>query len=162
VRYAGGGGACSTANDYIKLLAAVLKSAMAREAFDNQLIKPETARQMFSPQLGTGSQKQLVEMCSHPLGFGLAGNLVECTKELQFGLGGILNLEDVSSTGRREGAMQWGGLPNLFWWVSPKDGICGCYFGQLMPEGDRRSFKMYELFEKAVLEDLKNPKAARL
>jgi hypothetical protein len=44
-------------------------------------------------------------------------------------------------------------LPNLFWWVSPKDKVCGCYFSQLMPEGDRLSTKLYSEFETAVLKE---------
>jgi hypothetical protein len=52
--------------------------------------------------------------------------------------------------------MQWSGLPNCFWYISPGDGVCACWFTQILPPGDEMSLGLYEGFEKAVLEDLKN------
>jgi CubicO group peptidase (beta-lactamase class C family) len=154
VRYSGGGGCWSTANDYVKLCASLLRSATASSPFDEQLVSPDTAKAMFSQQLAGKATAELSKTVSSPLAFGLAGNIPAGLK-VNFGLGGILNLEKVPTTGRARQAMQWCGIPNLFWWISPGDGICGCSFGQLIPEGDRRSVKMYELFEKAVLDDIK-------
>ena len=65
--------------------------------------------------------------------------------------GALLRDDVIPATGRSAGGMQWGGLPNLFWWISPKDGVCGCYFGQILPPGDPLSFELYGEFEKAVL-----------
>ena len=64
-----------------------------------------------------------------------------------------MNLEIMSNTGRSPGGMQWSGLPNLFWWLSPADGICGCYFTQILPPGDRMSLSLYSDFEAAVLKE---------
>jgi CubicO group peptidase (beta-lactamase class C family) len=148
----GGGGAVSTANDYMKFLSALLQN-------NGTLLKPETVDLMFSPNLQDASY--LMKVHENPLSYGLAGNIPIGTK-LDFGLGGILNLEDVSNTGRSRGSMQWGGLPNLFWWINRKDGICGCYFGQLMPAGDVKSFEMYERYEKAVNDSFGGGKKGKL
>jgi CubicO group peptidase (beta-lactamase class C family) len=138
----GGGGCSSTANDYIKLLTALL-------APKPKILRPETIDLMFSPNLANA--KHLMRVHANPLSYGLAGN-IPIDSKLDYGLGGILNMEVVSTTGRAKGGMQWGGLPNLFWWINRKEGVCGCYFGQLMPAGDRKSFEMYEAFERAINE----------
>jgi CubicO group peptidase (beta-lactamase class C family) len=151
VNESGGGGCSSTANDYIKFLTALL-------APQPTLLRPETIDLMFRPNLA--NPKHLMRVHANPLSYGLAGNLPVGSK-LDYGLGGILNMEKVSTSGRAESGMQWGGLPNLFWWINRKDGICGCYFGQLMPAGDRKSFEMYEAFEKAVNESFLVAKGAK-
>ncbi|QDS69761.1 hypothetical protein FKW77_010194 [Venturia effusa] len=141
VKESGGGGAFSTANDYIKLLIAILQN-------NGKLFKSrDTIPYMISPHLKDPAH--LAAMHANPMSYGLAGNLPQDTK-LDYALGGITNLTRVSTTGRAAGSMQWAGLPNLFWWINPKDGICGCYFGQILPPGDVPSFLMYEAFEKAV------------
>lgn len=146
VRDAGGGGCASTANDYIKLLISLLKD-------DEKLLKKSTVEYMFQPHLKDRSREYLQKMHANPAAFGLAGNIPTGTK-VDFGLGGILNMEALP-WGRSAGSMQWGGYPNLFWWINPKDGICGCYFSQLVPPGDPESFAMYKKFETAVNESFK-------
>jgi CubicO group peptidase (beta-lactamase class C family) len=148
VREGGGGGCFSTATDYMKFLSALCTPACP--LFKHQ----ETLKMMFSPNLSRSSKTALMEMHKSPEAFGLAGN-VPIGTDLDFGLGGIINVEKVKSTGRAAGTMQWGGLPNLMWWVNRGDGICGCYFSQLLPSGDRRSFELYEQYEKAVMKELK-------
>jgi CubicO group peptidase (beta-lactamase class C family) len=139
----GGGGCSSTANDYIKLLASILDP-------DPRILRPETIDLLFSPSLADPEHMSR----AGPQSFGIAavaGNIPIGSK-MNHGLGGILNMEEMSVTGRAEGGMQWGGLTNLFWWLNRKDGICGCYFGQLVPPGDKKSVEMYEAYERAVNE----------
>lgn len=147
----GGAGCYGSANDYVKLLASLLRN-------DGKVLKPETVRMMFSPQLK--DPKHLRAVHSNPLSYGLAGNIPIGTL-VDFGFGGILNGERIEKTGRSAGSMQWGGLPNLFWWINPGDGVCGCYWGQLLPSGDPQSFQLYEGFEKAVMDSLKEQQANR-
>lgn len=139
VRDSAGGGLASTANDYIKVLVSLLRN-------DGKLLKPETRDLMFRPHLKDA--KYLRAIHASPAAYALAGN-VEVGTRIDFGLGGLLNQEPLRS-GRGAGALQWSGLPNLFWWINPRDGICGCYFSQLMPTGDPQSVEMYEKFETAV------------
>ncbi|KXT09303.1 hypothetical protein AC579_2854 [Pseudocercospora musae] len=142
IRHAGGGGLASTPQDYIKVLISLLRN-------DSILLNhPSTvANQMFTPQLKDPSH--LRKMHANPEAFGLAGNIPAGTK-VDFGLGGILNLEEMRNTKRKGGGMQWGGYPNLFWWINREEGICGCYFTQLVPPGDEEAFGMYIEFEKAL------------
>ncbi|TLD36126.1 beta lactamase like protein [Venturia nashicola] len=152
VRESGGGGAFSTANDYIKFLIAVLQN-------NGKLFKSrDTIPNMMSPHLNDPAH--LAAIHANPMSYGLAGNLPQDTK-LDYALGGITNLTEVSTTGRAEGSIQWSGLPNLFWWINQKDGICGCYFGQILPPGDVPSFLMYEEFEKAVNASFVKDKVAK-
>lgn len=146
VRDPGGAGLASTANDYIKVLISLLK--------DEKLLKRATIDKMFQPHLKDPTFLRKIH--ANPLSYGLAGNIEQGTK-VDFGLGGIINQEPIAS-GRSAGSMQWGGLPNLFWWMNPKDGICGCYFSQLLPAGDPQSFDMYTKFETAVNSTFKKDK----
>lgn len=152
VKESGGGGAFSTANDYIKFLIAILQN-------NGKLFRHrDTIPNMILPHLKNPAH--LAAIVANPLSYGLAGNLPQDTK-LSYALGGLTNLTKVSTTGRAAGSMQWSGLPNLFWWINPSDGICGCYFGQILPPGDVPSFLMYEEFEKAVNASFVQGKGAR-
>ncbi|KAF2398084.1 beta-lactamase/transpeptidase-like protein [Trichodelitschia bisporula] len=145
VKEGGGGGLTSCAADYIKLLVAVLRN-------DGTLLKPETMREMFAPQLGGAGRAAMRSILLRPESFGLAGSLAREGVVVDYGLGGLVNLDPIGSAGRESGGMQWGGYPNLFWWISPADGVCGCYFSQLIPPGDELSFGLNAQFEKAVMQ----------
>jgi CubicO group peptidase (beta-lactamase class C family) len=157
VREGGGGGSFSTANDYIKFL-----SALAAPLGKCPLFMHESTRAtMFSPNLSPAAKKGLMAMHASPEAFGLAGN-VPIGTDLDFGLGGIINVEKVASTGRAKGTMQWGGLPNLMWFVNRGDGVVGAYFSQLLPSGDVRSFELYQEYETAVLREFRGAERGRL
>jgi len=146
----GGGGACySTANDFIKLLISLLRN-------DGKLLKQETVNMMFSPQLKDPIHLRRVR--ANPISYKPAANIPTWTP-VDHGFGGILNGDDIPTTGRSKGSMQWGGLPNLKWWIDPRNGVCGCYWSQLLPQGDPQSFRLYDEFEKAVLDSLKEKKS---
>ena len=89
VRHAGGGGLASTASDYIKVLISLL-------ANDSKLLQPSTVEYMFQPHLK--DPRHLQKMHANPEAFALAGNIPPGLK-VDFGLGGILNLEKMP-TGR--------------------------------------------------------------
>jgi CubicO group peptidase (beta-lactamase class C family) len=148
VREGGGGGCFSTANDYIKFLSALLAPKCP-------LLKEETRDIMFSGHLSPAAKGALMQIHALPEAFGLAGNVPVGTN-LDYGLGGILNVESIRGTGRSAGTMQWGGLPNLMWFVNRADGICGCYFSQLLPPGDHRSFALYEQYERAAMKEFRS------
>jgi CubicO group peptidase (beta-lactamase class C family) len=155
VRYGGGGGCFSTANDYIKLLASLLRTITSSTNTSSQLpslVSKSTLESMFSQRLSPTATTAINKTIYMPLASGLAGNIPEGTSTT-FGLGGIINLDPLSSSARSPGAMQWSGLPNLFWWISPSDGLCGCYFTQILPPGDRTSLSLYSDFEAATLKE---------
>jgi hypothetical protein len=128
---------------------------------DGDLLRPETVDQMFLPHLADSTHLMRMHTYATPLQPGLAVHIPKATR-VDYGLGGLLNLEDITRTGRRAGGLRWGGIPNLFWWINRKDGVCGCYFEQLMPAGDEKSFEMFERYERAVNESFINRKMERL
>ena len=91
----GGGGIYSSPNDYIKLLATLLKN-------NGTLLKPETVDLMFSPQLQ--DDRYLNENTQGPTGtlFQSGAN----THGHNWGLGGLLNMMDVEGL-CYEGTMTW-------------------------------------------------------
>ncbi|EXJ76831.1 beta-lactamase [Capronia epimyces CBS 606.96] len=132
----GGGGLYSSPNDYIKVLLSLLKN-------DGTLLKPETVKTMFTPQLS--DDQQLLAKVT-PLEGAMYRGGVD-SKAWNFGLGGILNMEDVDGVCKK-GSMSWSGLPNLFWWIDPAAGNCGMYASQLLPPGDPDSMALAVEFRK--------------
>jgi CubicO group peptidase (beta-lactamase class C family) len=101
----GGGGAYTTAPDYVKLLTSLLKK-------DGKILKPETVDEMFKPQLQNPSYLASVLAVPEAAKFmtpGLPSGL-----KWDFGLGGIITLQDIPGRASK-GTMFWGGLPNLQW-----------------------------------------------
>jgi len=101
----GGIGVYTTAPDYMKVVEAFLRS-------DDRILKPATVDEMFKPQLSDPIHLENVLKVPQMKSV-LAGNLPDGLK-VNFGFGGLLNMEPLA-TGRLVGAMQWGGMPNLFW-----------------------------------------------
>ena len=100
----GGGGLYASAPDYVKVLISLLKN-------DGKLLKPDTVKSMFSPQLT--DPKHLVDIAASKLaGPMFRGGVYSAAWD--FGLGGLLNMEDVEGVCKK-GTLTWGGLPNLFW-----------------------------------------------
>ena len=99
----GGGGLYSSPNDYVKVLVALLCN-------DGTLLKPETVDKMFTPQLPDSKYLEIV--VNPPEGLMYRGGVD--SQAWNYGLGGILNMEDVEAVCKK-GTMSWGGLPNLFW-----------------------------------------------
>jgi len=134
----GGGGLYSSANDYVKVLISLLKN-------DGTLVQPKTVETMFKPQLA--DDKHLVAVVTPPEG-AMFRSGVE-SQAWNFGLGGILNMEDVDGICKK-GTMTWGGLPNLFWWIDPAAETCGMYASQLLPPGDAASMALALDFRRSI------------
>ncbi|KIW84619.1 hypothetical protein Z517_00007 [Fonsecaea pedrosoi CBS 271.37] len=135
----GGGGLYSSAPDYIKVLISLLKN-------DGLLLKPETVKVMFSPQLSNDAYLNAT-MATPGAGPMFRGGVD--SSAWNFGLGGILNMEDVAGVCKK-GTMTWGGLPNLFWWIDPAAGNCGIYASQLLPPGDPETMNLAVAFRKDI------------
>ncbi|KAI9737287.1 MAG: hypothetical protein M1818_005820 [Claussenomyces sp. TS43310] len=142
----GGGALYSTPSEYIKILVALLKN-------DGTLLKPETVNIIFESQIP--DDKYLIELATESPSALLYTNGIsksQC-KRWNYGLGGILNKEAVAGVAN-EGAMSWGGLPNLYWWIDPKGGHCGLYASQLVPPMDMDSIALALAFRKEVFKQL--------
>ena len=144
----GGGGLLTCPEDYIKVLVSLLCN-------DGKLLKKETVSTMvYEPQLVDGKISEaagrvLLQVTAtmegsrmitggYPLPEPEHENGVGGEWEYQHGLLGLLTRKH----GEKEWVLNWGGLPNLFWWVDPKNGLCGHYAGQIIPPGDPTSLDL--------------------
>ena len=100
----GGAGGYSTANDYVKVLVAVLSGG-------DELLKPETVQQLRCPQLP--DNKYLMAEFYGPWHDALCPEY-PTGAPASYGLGGALNLEDIPQK-RRKGSMMWSGMANTHW-----------------------------------------------
>jgi CubicO group peptidase (beta-lactamase class C family) len=106
----GGGGLHSSPADYIKVLISLLKN-------DGTLLRPETVKTMFEPQLA--DPKHLLAMTQDPTGGPMFRGGVN-SDAWNWGLGGILTTDDVEGVCKK-GTLSWGGLPNLVSYSHPSN-----------------------------------------
>ncbi|KAJ5733771.1 hypothetical protein N7493_002557 [Penicillium malachiteum] len=133
----GGAGLYSTANDYSKLLAALL-------ADGGSILSKASVDEMFRPQMGAGS---VAGLRASLLGDG-SDNTHSTTwahsfdadrkalMDMQHCLCGVVNTEDVRGR-RRKNSIAWSGLPNLIWWIDRESGVAAVFFTQMNPDGDK-------------------------
>lgn len=114
---------------------------------DGQLLKSESIDEMFGPQLSEASRKGFMKKLSIPEVNACLGAFSKGL-EADWGLGGIMNLEDIG--GRSKGSITWGGYPNLQWFINRKDGICGIWGSQLEPPGDPKINRLFHTFEEEM------------
>ena len=152
----GGGGAYCSAPDFAKILSSLCIN-------DGKLLRPYTVNEMFRPQLGPEARARVQNFFAiKQINDIFAGGLSRTNPSLplDWGLGGMLVMEDVPSAsgfagGRRrrsKGSMFWAGLPNLYWWMDRQAGVSGFYASQLLPQGDPRSIELFGEFEEWVYE----------
>lgn len=63
---------------------------------------------------------------------------------------GLSFLISGGKTGRSLSTAHWTGLPNLFWWCDREQGVAGIVCTQILPFGDRHSFKLWTDVETGV------------
>lgn len=101
----GGAGLFSTARDYALFFRGLLQG---------RLLKEESLKEMFTPQLNDTQSAMLETICYAP------GSQIAFAPEfprglrLNHGIGGVLNCEDVSGK-RRAGSLMWSGMCNSRW-----------------------------------------------
>lgn len=144
----GGAGGFGSPVEYQKLLQSLLND-------DGKVLKPSSIDEMFKPQLSESAKKALKEQ---PMILTMVDELdaASTSAKLDWGIGGIMNLDDIPGR-RRKGTLSWGGYPNLSWWIDRKDGLCGIYASQICPPQDQRSKELEQLWEKAIYERAKGP-----
>ena len=103
----GGDAAYASMPDYFKILQSLL-------ADDERLLKKETTKLMFSPQLSKESREAQAQLMANPQAVALFIGDFPMHVGLDWGLGGILTTDDDEGW-RKKGTMLWSGLPNLFW-----------------------------------------------
>ena len=82
------------------------------------------------------------------------GGLPVGTK-VAYAMGGMVVLEDLP--GRRpKGAVHWGGLLNVFFWMDRETGLSGIFGTQVFPAGDPKCLSLFAEFEKKAYEALRD------
>ncbi|KAF7888699.1 uncharacterized protein EAF02_003240 [Botrytis sinoallii] len=139
---AGGAGAHMSVPSYQKILHSItisdeklLSKTMNDKLFEAQLTEPQLAAINYARQIPDVRQ--------------ILTPSIPVDTKLDYGLGGMIVLEDLEGR-RRKGAMHWGGLPNLLWWADREAGVSGIYGSQLIPTADKQIIEMFEEFEKAI------------
>jgi hypothetical protein len=144
-----GAGAFGNIGDYQKLLQSIC-------ANDKKLLKRSTVEEMFKPQLSEASQKALLEKLTIPqVNQALSG--FPMGTQVDYGLGGMLILEDLPAA-RRKGTMSWGGYPNLLWFCDRKAGVSGIYGSQIYLPGDLKTQELFGKWEKELYNKVEKEK----
>ncbi|OAL30720.1 hypothetical protein AYO22_01340 [Fonsecaea multimorphosa] len=157
----GGAGLYSTADDYIKLLGCLLRGG-------GPLLKTESVDEMFRPQIGklsteafhttvrnSGRDRLWSSSTASAAATAATAAATDGSAKEQgsvpagHSLAGAVNLEDVPGR-RQSGTVNWGGLPNLFWWVDRKGGMAGTLFNQIVPAGDPLCMELLVELEEAA------------
>lgn len=165
-RDCGGHGIFSTPSDFMKLLVALLNDGGA-------ILSKNSLEEILKPQGLSGQFAETILGDLKPL---FAPSL-PARSHMDHGLGGMINLEDISGA-RRSGTMQWSGAPNMIWvssshlimmlllmhdkWLDRASGIAAASFMQLFPPGDAKAGKFNIEFETAVYSELNQAQSKSL
>ena len=103
----GGHGAYASMPSFLKILQSLLRD-------DELLLKQETARMMFEPQLTEESREAMRVLWQDDANTRLFVGEFQPHVEKDWGLGGLL-VRDGTERWRRKNTLVWSGMPNLFW-----------------------------------------------
>ncbi|KAK4704164.1 hypothetical protein P7C70_g2051, partial [Phenoliferia sp. Uapishka_3] len=143
----GGHGLLGSPDSYIKLLRVILNGGTVD---GKQILRPESVTQMFSPHLNATQQIALKERSksgSDP--FTRRRDLAEYeenAKGPQWGFGGVLSQEDLSS-GRKAGSLYWSGMASTYWVIDPATEIAFVIFTNVVPYGPEQIWDLWEKVE---------------
>lgn len=144
----GGAGLYTTAEDYAKLLRALLGSLAGGEG---ALLKRATVEEMVRPQL-TEVQRRWLKFLTDLFHDGLAPDF-EKGMPLDHGISGVINMEDEPGK-RKKGSLMWAGLCNGHWFIDPVSGIGAVFITNVLPQPDAAVIRVWDELERAVYRDL--------
>ncbi len=144
----GGQGLYSSVEDYTRFVRMWLNDGAAPDG--TAVLRPDTVRMAAQNGLGELTITKMATVSpkvSHDIEFfpGLAKS---------WALTFMVNDED-APTGRPAGALGWGGLANVYFWIDRRNGVGGVWATQLFPFMDPTSVGGYLEFEQAVYEALR-------
>ncbi|KAM0271612.1 hypothetical protein ACHAQH_009039 [Verticillium albo-atrum] len=132
----GGQGLYGRLDEYIQIMRSLLVD-------DGKLLKPETAAEMFKPQLGGVPKAKLLKEMENP---DWAIGDFPATGEYDWSFGGLL-IDGEAHANRRTGTLIWSGAPNVFWWIDRKTGLAGLFGTQIMPSAEPMTEEYIKAFE---------------
>ena len=134
----GGGGAYSTARDYLKFLEAVLAGGAP-------ILKPASLA-LMTESVWEGPEVGVLPGVNP----GLCAGFDPFPGETKgWGLGFLINPKP-GPNGRAAGSLAWAGLANCYYWADPASGAAGVFLAQLLPFGDPAALEAFGAFERAV------------
>jgi methyl acetate hydrolase len=147
----GGHGLYATVGDYMRFIRMWLNDGNGEQG---RVLKPETVRMAEKNHLG---DKKITP---------LPGVIKSLSNDAEFFPGSskswsftFMMNDEAAPTGRPAGALGWGGLANLFYWIDRMNGFGGFWATQILPFGDPVSFNGYMDFETAFYDALHQQKA---
>ena len=134
----GGGGLYSTAPDYLKFLAMLLRGG-------DGILRPETVAQMGRNQIGALDVSRMQSVMP-PL-----SNDAEFFPGMVKGWGyGFVINSQTGHAGRAANSLAWAGLANCYYWVDPASRVAGVIMTQILPFADPKVLALLDSFETAV------------
>ncbi len=144
-----GHGACATAADYARFIAALLGGG---ELDGARILRPETVDLMFADHLGGIALPQEIKSAIPEL----SNDVVSPPFSQGWGLGLHLFMEDLPGM-RKAGSGDWSGLFNTYFWIDRGSGVAGAFLTQVLPYFDGRILETALLAEQAVYAGIASP-----
>ncbi len=134
----GGGGLYSTASDYLRFLAMLLRGG-------GGLLRPETVAAMGRNQVGALDMSRMRSVL--PL---LPGDAASFPGMVEgWGYGFVLN-RGRGRAGRAAGSLAWAGLANCYYWIDPAHRVAGVLMTQILPFSDPAVLRLLDAFESGI------------
>ena len=144
----GGGGLYSCAQDYIKVLTSLLMD-------DGKLLEGEMYKELFRGQLehpeafAAAATNRIYGQFFAPAFGASRGN----DTKWDYALGGAIVDNEIPGQASK-GTLFWSGLPNNYWFVDRKNGVCGYYASWLLPPGDAITGKLFGALQRAAMKEV--------
>ncbi len=112
---------------------------------------PTLLDELFRPQtLSQGSAAALRTFLTNPGGMSPLWTVPDRNlMPVGMSLAGTVNSQNVPGK-RRRGSVNWGGLPNLAWWIDREAGLAATLFTQVLPAMDPECLRLLTELEEAV------------
>ena len=141
--FSGGGGLRSTARDYVRFLQAILNGG----EFDGaRILSTASVNLMSQNRIGDLEAADSITTSDPRLSNDV--NFMPDSVD-KFGLGFLINTDPIPG-GRPAGSLSWAGLYNSYYWIDPKNNICGVVITQILPFFDADVLELLSAFETAV------------
>ena len=134
----GGHGLSGTADDWLAVLADLVSDSP-------KLLKHETVKMMFEPQLASNSLAIPLLQQLRPAWELVTGAVPD--DGINHGLGGVLTTKEVPELGQPRDMLGWGGAANTVWFASREQGVAGFFSTQLHPFADAAVRKLVDAWK---------------
>lgn len=145
----GGGGAYSTARDYLRFLRALLRDG---ELDGEQILRPETVKLAFTDHLAGAPLPEMMRSALPEL----TNDVPALPFRQGWGLGFSLLLEDIPGM-RGAGTGSWAGLFNCYYWIDHATGVTAALLTQVLPFFDARIVQSMLAFNAAMRAAVADP-----